>query len=142
MADARARGPGVGRRRPRRQDVRYDPDAIAEYATSLRASGSAGKAADILERIAWVAPLDTGPATLLAEWRIELGEPAAALAALDRVLTLEPHDRARALYLKARALALAGDRDGAEAALLDALDIAPAYRDAQKLLLELVRSGS
>ena len=120
----------------------YDPATIAEYATWLRDNGNLAKAADTQARIAWVAPLAAESAVTLAEWRIELGDGDAARIALERALALEPYDRARVLYLKAQAEVLADDRVAAQATLLDALDIAPGYRDAQKLLLELVRSGS
>ena len=120
----------------------YDPAAIIEYANALYDDGTRTKAADVLARVRWVAPLAAEPAMQLAEWRLELGDGEAALAALTRVLALNPHDRARVLYLTARAHALTGDRTAAQSTLLDALDIAPDYRDAQKFLLELVRAGS
>ncbi|MEO1034234.1 MAG: tetratricopeptide repeat protein [Pseudomonadota bacterium] len=120
----------------------YAPGAITDYANALYAAGKKRKAAETLARIDWVAPLATDHALTLGEWWIDLGEPDRARDSLGRVLALEPHDRASVLYLKARAELAAGDREAARATLLDALEIAPAYRDAQKLLLELVRTGS
>ncbi|MEO0578630.1 MAG: tetratricopeptide repeat protein, partial [Pseudomonadota bacterium] len=120
----------------------YAPGAITDYANALYAAGKKRKAAETLARIDWVAPLAADHALTLGEWWIDLGEPDRARDSLGRVLALEPHDRASVLYLKARAELAAGDREAARATLLDALEIAPAYRDAQKLLLELVRTGS
>ena len=49
----------------------------------------------------------------------------------------QPVDKAGAEFHLAQAYLAAGQRDKAEDSLLAALEIAPGYRDAQKMLLEL-----
>ncbi len=120
----------------------YDPDATTAYAELLRDVGQSQAGAEALASLDWVTPLDGERHLRLGRWWLEEGQAAAALAAIDRALALTPHDRAEALYLRARAQKMTGANAAARESLLDALEIAPAYRDAQKLLLELVRGGS
>jgi len=53
------------------------------------------------------------------------------------ILALNPVDKAGAHYGLAQALFRAGDRAGARTQVLRALEIAPAYPEAQQLLLQL-----
>jgi Tfp pilus assembly protein PilF len=52
---------------------------------------------------------------------------------------MNPHDLADAHYRLAKALFAAGDKGKSREQLLYALEIAPHYREAQQLLLEIVR---
>jgi hypothetical protein len=54
-------------------------------------------------------------------------------------MALEPHDLASSHLRLARAHLGLQDRDKAEEHVLYALEIAPLYREAQQLLLEIVR---
>jgi hypothetical protein len=62
---------------------------------------------------------------------------AAARREFGAVLALHPLDKAQANYDLARACHAAGDAQCAMNAVLAALEIAPDFRPAQKLLLEL-----
>ena len=67
-----------------------------------------------------------------------LNDSATAIRALQALLLLEPDDPAELHFRLARLLDAAGDSRAKEHALL-ALEAAPRYRDAQKLLLKIVR---
>ncbi|MBM3204290.1 tetratricopeptide repeat protein, partial [Candidatus Woesearchaeota archaeon] len=69
-----------------------------------------------------------------------LGQTDDALTALRALLQLSPNDPAELHYRLATLLKLS-DRDQAKRHVLAALEAAPRYRDAQRLLLEIVRSG-
>ena len=69
------------------------------------------------------------------------GRAAEALREYEVALALDPHDKATAFYRLATAHNALGDRNAAQSQLLMALDVAPNYRPAQKLLLELTRAG-
>ena len=62
---------------------------------------------------------------------------AGAIREYSAVLALNPLDKASAQYNLARAYFAAGQRDKASEHVLAALEIAPSYRPAQKLLLQL-----
>ena len=65
--------------------------------------------------------------------------PADALREFNALAALAPHDQASLNLRLARAYLGLGDPDKAQEHLLYALEIAPTYREAQKLLLEIVR---
>lgn len=66
-----------------------------------------------------------------------LGERGLLVDSLRAVLSLDPVDPAAAHYRLAAALLVEGDRRGARRHVLRALEEAPRYRDAQRLLLRL-----
>jgi tetratricopeptide (TPR) repeat protein len=65
-----------------------------------------------------------------------------ALAEYSIALALDPHDKATANYRMASAYHQLGDNEQSQNHLLQALDIAPNFRPAQRLLLDLMRSTS
>lgn len=106
-----------------------------------REAGDHRAAAEALESALLAYPLFAEPHELLAEaaaaaadHRIEVRERRAALAA-------DPPDRAEALFLLAAALRRSGDRPAARRRVLEALEIAPTYDRALRLLLDLRREG-
>ena len=106
-----------------------------------REAGNHQAAAEALESALLAYPLFAEPHELLAEaaaaaadHRIEVRERRAALAA-------DPPDRAEALFLLASALRRSGDRPAARRRVLEALEIAPTYDPALRLLLDLRREG-
>ncbi|MEM1263377.1 MAG: tetratricopeptide repeat protein, partial [Pseudomonadota bacterium] len=118
------------------------PAGIRYYADWLQAAGKPSKAADVLARLALIDPLNADATLQLADWQIALGDADQAVATINRLLAMDPHDRAGVLYRKAQAQRLAGSNAAAQQTLLETLELAPGYRDAQRLLLEIVRDTS
>lgn len=112
--------------------------ALAEL---LESRGDPAGAADALARAAFIYPYDAGVHGRLAELAAEMGRPALEVRARRAMVALRPVDRAGALYRLAVAERRAGDTAAARRSVLAALEIAPAYAEAQDLLLELVGGG-
>jgi TolA-binding protein len=92
------------------------------------------------ERFLAVNPLMATPYRHLANASEELGRRDSAIAACKTLLLLDPPDPAGAHFQLARLLHQAGD-PGARRHLLQALEEAPRFRDAHKLLLQVTRSS-
>ena len=120
----------------------YDPAALQLYTDWLLEDGRTDAAIATLQAITLVQPLDQALHGKLGDLLLAQGNPHAALIEFEIALAQEPHDKATAYYRIAQAQAQTGDTDNARDNLLLALDIAPAYRPAQRLLLELTRSAS
>ena len=73
----------------------------------------------------------------LGEWYLETAKPNSAVQEYRAALALDPVDRAGTHYRLARAYWALGNGQGARQEVLAALEIAPGYRQAQKLLLEV-----
>jgi tetratricopeptide (TPR) repeat protein len=94
-----------------------------------------------LARVVEVHPYDADAHARLAELLTAAGEHRKAVAERRAILALDPVDRADAHYRLALALRDSGDRSGARAQVLRALEIAPAFDAALELLLELRGAG-
>lgn len=90
------------------------------------------------ERELAVNPLHATPHLHLAEAAEETGEARLALGSLRAALQLHPPDPAGLHYRTARLYQQQEDPIAARRAVLMSLEFAPRYRDAQRLLLELV----
>lgn len=112
-------------------------DANLEYAEVLEILGDTAGAAAALERVIYIHPFDMTLHARLAERYATLGEWDGAVRARLAVLALDPVDRASALYHLAYAYWRAGDAANARRNVLRALELAPHFREAQKLLLEI-----
>ena len=73
----------------------------------------------------------------LGEWYFESSNPRSAAREYRAVLALDPPDKAEAHYRLAVAYQAMSDRQNARRQVVAALEIAPGFRDAQRLLLEL-----
>ena len=73
----------------------------------------------------------------LGEWYSASANPRAAAREYQAVLALDPADKAEAHYRLAMAYQALSDQTNARRQVLAALEIAPGFRPAQKLLLEL-----
>lgn len=122
----------------------YDEHAYAgnvELARLRDSFGDARGAADALERAVWIHPYELAPHLKLAELYSALGEHDRAVRERRVILGLRPPDRAEAYYRLAAALMDAGRGAEARQEVLRALEIAPGYDEAQRLLLRLHESS-
>ncbi|MEM8487642.1 MAG: hypothetical protein AAF564_18975 [Bacteroidota bacterium] len=116
----------------------HGADEAKELGMLFLAQGEPDKATNYLERSLQVAPYDRDVYTSLASLYADAGDLNKAVRSRQAILGLNPVDRAAAYYEFARALQQATRSDEARRAVLQSLELAPAYRDAQKLLLEIV----
>ena len=119
----------------------YDPAALSRLAEWHREKGRTGDAIDVLSTVNLVDPFDEAVHGTLGELLLAADRPAEALREFAVALSMDPHDKATAYYRLASAHRALGDDDATRTALLMALDVAPNYRPAQRLLLELMRAG-
>jgi tetratricopeptide (TPR) repeat protein len=116
----------------------YDPGALTQLARWLIDDGDRLAATEVLEAALLVSPFDESVHAELGDLLLD-GRPADALVEFEALAELEPHDQAGVNLRLARAHLALGDTDKATEYLLYALEIAPHYREAQQLLLEIVR---
>jgi len=115
----------------------YDPTPLQRLANWLLEADRGDDAIDVYISINLVNPLDgelhgNFGDLLLASERAE-----EALREYEIALSLQPHDMATAWYRLARAQYQLGNTEQSQAHLLQALDVAPNFRPAQRLLLKL-----
>ena len=94
-----------------------------------------------LDRLLWIEPYNAATHTRLADLAERAGGWPRMVLERRAVLALGPTDRLEARYQLARALAKAGDREGARREVLQVLEQAPGFEKAQVLLLELRNGG-
>jgi len=100
--------------------------------------GQTQLAASYIERSLQVAPYQSEVHSELGELYTELGQHRDAIRARKAVIALDPVDKSRAYYNLALSYHENGSPVEAKRATLQSLEIAPGFREAQKLLLELV----
>jgi tetratricopeptide (TPR) repeat protein len=115
--------------------------ANLELADVRQRLGDAVGAAEALARVAYIYPYDMDLHVRLAELYTGSGRFAAAVRERKAILALGPVDRAEALYQLALAQYRAADLRNARRTVLRALEAAPAYEDAQALLLRIHEEG-
>ncbi len=114
-----------------------DPDTFKKLARLLQELGRTDEAIGTLEDALHVSISDLEMHDRLGEWYMERSKPQAALREYRVALALGPADQAGAHYHLASAYQALSDTKNARSEVLAALEIAPGYRPAQKLLLEL-----
>jgi tetratricopeptide (TPR) repeat protein len=119
------------------------PDALKRLATLEENARKPAEAAATLERVNYIYPVKD------EELHRHLGDLLYAQKRYDGAIreyaarvASNPVDQAGAEFNLAQAYFAAGQKDKAEETVLAALEIAPGYRPAQKLLLELQRSSA
>ena len=117
----------------------YDPDALRKLVSWYDDAGEHSKAFDVLEALRWIAPLSESLHTELGDRLLAAGHAKQALAEYEELAAMKPHDKASLQLKLAKAYLGMDDRDRARQHLLYALEIAPDYKEAQQLLLEIVR---
>lgn len=123
--------------------VAIDADALAACLRLLELQSAAGDAGAVLqtaERAAAIHPLLEPIYRHAARAAEQLGRHEQAIAACETLLKLDPHDPARVHYQLACLLA-DRDRAGAKRHVLQALEEAPRFREAHRLLLRLHRTA-
>ncbi len=113
----------------------YGAAEARELADLYEQRGEADQAIAYLERSFEVEPYDLPAHDRLATLYEARGRDARAAEARRAILALHPVDKAQAYYDLARSLCRSGDVAQARRAVLQSLELAPGYREAQKLLL-------
>lgn len=119
-----------------------NPDAIMRLAKLLSDAGRKKEAAAALDRLNVVYPMDYEQHQMLGNLWVDQGNAKGAVREFAAVVDYKPIDPARAHYDLARAYHLAHEDEKAKDELVAALETAPGYRQAQKLLLELSTAES
>jgi tetratricopeptide (TPR) repeat protein len=115
-----------------------DPAALEQLAKLQQDAGDKAAAIATLQKINLIDPVfDTDSHRHLGDLLMDSKDFPGARREFGAVLALHPLDKAQANYDLARACHAAGDAQCAMDAVLAALEIAPDFRPAQKLLLEL-----
>lgn len=114
-----------------------DPALLRQLAVLEQESGRTPQAIAALRRWLYVDPMNEEVHRRLGDLLLEQGQAEEAVREYRAVLALGPADVAAAHYALARACRAAGRIEEAREQVLAALEAAPGYRPAQKLLLEL-----
>jgi len=114
-----------------------DPGTFKKLAELLEASGRRKEAIQTLDEALQVSMYDVEIHERLGEWHLEEGNAKDAVREYRAALGLNPADKAEAHYRLATAFRKLSDTRSARREILSALEIAPGYRPAQQLLLEL-----
>jgi cellulose synthase operon protein C len=119
-----------------------NPAVLKKLATMQEEAGKKKEALATLSRLIYIYPIDEELHRKLGDLYTAEGRHADAVRSYESVIAMKPVDQASSRYNLAKALQGAGRVDDAKEQLLMALEAAPGYRPAQKLLLELSRGGS
>jgi tetratricopeptide (TPR) repeat protein len=117
------------------------PDVLKRLAALQDAAGQPIEASATFERLNYIYPVkDAGLHQRLGDLLYAQKQYDGAIREYNAQVASHPVDEAGAEFALAQAYLAAGQRDKAEESVLAALETAPGYRAAQKLLLELQRS--
>jgi len=114
-----------------------DLAAMEQYSALLADAGQKKEAAAALGRMVYVFPLDAGLHEKLGNLDLETGNTTEAVREYQVLVALNTGDKAGSHYNLAKALKADGQTDKAREEAITALEAAPEYRPAQKLLLDL-----
>jgi tetratricopeptide (TPR) repeat protein len=119
------------------------PAALKRLATLEEAVGQKSEAAATLERVNYIYPVkDEDLHRRLGDLLYAQKQYDGAIREYNALVASDPLDRVGAEFNLAQAYFAAGKNDKAEESVLAALETAPGYRPAQKLLLELKESSA
>jgi cellulose synthase operon protein C len=119
----------------------HNPATLKELASLEEELGNPAEAAASLDRINYIYPNDEQLHRHLGELLLAQGNFAGAIREYSAVVAMHPMDMPSARFNLAQAYFAAGQPDKAEENVLQALEAAPDYRPAQKLLLQLKDKG-
>jgi len=117
----------------------HDPAALLSLAKALTAASRNDDSIDVLDDVLMVAPLREEVHAELGDRLLAAGNAQRAVTEYQALLAMNPHDLSDAHYRLAKAYFALEDRARSREHLLYALEIAPGFREAQQLLLEIVR---
>ncbi len=113
------------------------PDTIMLLAKKLTDAGNGKEAAAALDRLNYIYPMRSEQHRELGELWLEQANARGAIREFQALLAVKPIDMARAHYDLACAFNLNHQPEAARNEVIDAMEIAPGFRPAQKLLLQL-----
>jgi len=114
-----------------------DPESLKLLSKTLEEAGRKAEAADALNRLNFIYPMDPAAHSSLGSLWLAQNNVKGAIREFAAVLAKNPQDPAQAHYDLARAYHADKQDEQAKEELLAALEAAPGFRPAQKLLLEL-----
>jgi tetratricopeptide (TPR) repeat protein len=116
-----------------------DPKLVERLATLEEEAGEPKKAAAALDRLNYIYPEDQELHKRLGDLWLAQNNVPGAIREYQALLALKPLDQATSHYQLAEALRRANRLDQARDEVLLALEAAPGYKPAQKLLLEIAK---
>jgi len=117
-----------------------NPETLKLLAKELEAAGRPKEAADALNRLNYIYPMDEAAHRQLGSLWIGQNNPQGAIREFQAVLAKKPMDQAQAHYDLARAYKANHQIKEANDECLASLEASPGFRPAQKLLVELSNS--
>ncbi len=120
----------------------YQPDMLHQLAHRLRDQGRTDRATEVLESINWVSPNNIDLHERLGKDYLNRGDNQAAIREFQSLLGLNPHDKSDVYLNLAYAYKNLNDKKRAKRNVLQALELAPFFREAQDLLVELTGDSS
>lgn len=117
----------------------YAPRALMALADDYEQRGDHASALRVLNDVIWADPFMQEVHLELGDLYLQQNQPQLALREYEVLLALDPIDKASANLKIAEAYLAMNDDEKTMEYLMTALDIAPQYRPAQQLLLELTR---
>ncbi len=118
-----------------------DPDTMKKYAKLLTDAGKLKEAEAALERMNYVYPVDAELHQMLGDLYMKTGDATHAVREYQALIAMHPIDQAGSHYDLAKAFQAVGKKDQARDEAVAALEVAPNYKPAQKLLLEVSGDG-
>ncbi|MGA2538279.1 MAG: tetratricopeptide repeat protein, partial [Terracidiphilus sp.] len=117
------------------------PEMLKRLATVEEAAGQKAEAVATLERVNYIYPVkDEDLHRRLGDLLYAQKQFDGAIGEYNALVASNPVDKAGAQFSLAQAYFAANQKDKAEESVLAALETAPGYRPAQKLLLQLQQS--
>lgn len=117
----------------------YSARALMSLAEDYRERGDDDNAQRVLRDVLWADPFREDVHLQLGDLYLRTGNADLALREYEVLMALNPVDRAQANLKLAQAHRALGNSEATMEYLMTALDIAPQYRPAQQMLLELTR---
>jgi tetratricopeptide (TPR) repeat protein len=114
-----------------------NPETVKKYAKLLADAGRPKEAAVALERLNFIFPIDAELHERLGGLLLETGDAKGAVREYKALVAMNSIDVAGSHYNLARAYKAAGQKEQAREEAMTALEAAPNFRPAQKLLLEV-----
>lgn len=116
-----------------------NPETLKKLAGLQEEAGRPADALKTLERLVYVYPIEEDLHRRLGDLYLAQNRPEGAIRAYTAVIATKPHDQAASHFNLAKALQSAKRLDDAKEQLLLSLEVAPGFKPAQKMLLELSR---